>query len=75
MDGLTGAVIASRNEVVEGVNRGEGVDSWQRYIYIHGAPQAEIAAGIGSIGCVRMSNEHVADLFERVPVGTTVEIS
>ena len=58
-----------------GFNRLGPVDTMRRYIYIHGAPQAEIAAGIGSIGCVRMSNEHVADLFERVPVGTTVEIS
>jgi L,D-transpeptidase YbiS len=58
-----------------GFNRLGVVDTMRRYIYIHGTPAPEMAAGIGSIGCVRMSNEHVAELFDRVPVGTVVEIS
>jgi lipoprotein-anchoring transpeptidase ErfK/SrfK len=69
---LTRILWLSGREV--GFNRLGAVDTMRRYIYIHGAPRAEVEAGIGSIGCVRMSDEDVADLFERVPVGTVVEI-
>jgi L,D-transpeptidase YbiS len=57
-----------------GKNRGGAVDSMRRYIYIHGSPD-EVAMGVpGSRGCVRMRNRDIIDLFERVPVGTRVEI-
>jgi lipoprotein-anchoring transpeptidase ErfK/SrfK len=46
----------------------------RRYIYIHGTPDS-VAMGVpGSHGCVRMRNDDLLDLFERVEPGTPVEI-
>ncbi len=57
-----------------GRNRFGNVDSMRRYIYIHGCPD-EYAMGIpSSHGCVKMRNEEVIQLFDRVPVGTRVLI-
>ena len=57
-----------------GFNRLGEVDTMRRFIYIHGSPD-EVAMGApGSHGCVRMRNAEVIDLFERVAVGTPVEI-
>ena len=57
-----------------GRNRLGDVDSMRRYIYIHGTPDTEPMGVPLSIGCVRMRNRDVAELFDLVPVGTTVEI-
>ena len=46
----------------------------QRYIYIHGTPDSEPMGEPHSMGCVRMRNRDVAELFDLVPVGTLVEI-
>lgn len=58
-----------------GVNRGGNVDSQRRYIYIHGTPDSEPMGIPRSHGCIRMRNQDVLALFERVPVGTPVLIS
>ena len=57
-----------------GFNRLGNVDTMQRYIYIHGSPDIEPMGIPGSIGCVRMRNSDVVDLFDRVAVGTLVNI-
>jgi hypothetical protein len=57
-----------------GRNRLGGVDSMRRYIYIHGAPDEAPMGVPGSIGCIRMRNADVIELFDRVPVGTKVLI-
>ena len=57
-----------------GKNRLGPVDTMRRYIYIHGMPDTEPLGVPGSIGCVRMRNADVIELFDLVPVGTTVEI-
>jgi lipoprotein-anchoring transpeptidase ErfK/SrfK len=57
-----------------GFNRLGEVDTMRRYIYIHGSPDSAEMGKPGSIGCIRMRNADVADLFERVPVGTPVSI-
>lgn len=57
-----------------GRNRLGKVDSMQRYIYIHGTPDSEPMGVPLSIGCVRMRNRDVAELFDLVPVGTLVDI-
>ncbi|WP_298208753.1 L,D-transpeptidase [Acidovorax sp.] len=57
-----------------GLNRGGGVDTLRRYIYIHGCPDGTAVGVPASHGCVRMANADVADLFERVAVGTPVVI-
>ena len=46
-----------------GVNRGPGVDSRGRYIYIHGTNQEHLLGSPASHGCIRMSNEAVRELF------------
>jgi L,D-transpeptidase YbiS len=45
-----------------------------RYIYIHGTNHEESIGIAASDGCVRMNNADVAELFELVTVGTSVEI-
>ncbi len=58
--------------VEPGRNQGENVDSRDRYIYIHGAPD-DVAMGVpGSRGCVRMRNGDIIELFDQVAVGTEV---
>lgn len=57
-----------------GVNRLGMVDTMQRYIYIHGAPDNVVLGRAGSHGCIRMHSQDVIDLFDRVSVGTTVDI-
>ncbi len=42
------------------------------YLRIHGTPQPQTVAARVSNGCVRMINEHVIDLYDRVPNGTRV---
>ena len=58
----------------KGVNRGAAVDSQRRYIYIHGTPDTEPMGVPLSHGCVRMRNQDVIDLFDRVGPGTRVII-
>lgn len=58
-----------------GFNRHGDVDTMRRYIYIHGTPDATPLGIPGSIGCVRMRNSDLVDLFDRVPAGTPVTIS
>ncbi len=57
-----------------GFNRLGEVDTMRRYIYIHGSPD-DVAMGTpGSIGCIRMRNADMLELFELVAAGTPVEI-
>jgi len=55
-----------------GVNSGPGIDSHDRFIYIHGTPAEDRLGTPASMGCVRVSNADVIALFDRVPVGTRV---
>ena len=57
-----------------GRNRLGDVDTMRRYIYIHGTPDSAALGKPGSIGCVRMRNRDVAELFDLVPPYTEVEI-
>jgi len=57
-----------------GVNRGGQVDTFRRYVYIHGTPDAVELGRPGSRGCIRMRNRDVAELFELARVGTKVLI-
>jgi lipoprotein-anchoring transpeptidase ErfK/SrfK len=57
-----------------GKNRLGRVDTMRRYIYIHGAPDSDPLGVPSSIGCIRMSNHGVVELFDLVPVGTVVDI-
>ena len=58
----------------DGVNRGPGRDSLERYIYIHGTNHEHALGEPASHGCVRMANASVLELFERVRPGDAVVI-
>lgn len=58
-----------------GQNQGGKVDSYKRYIYIHGTPEEGLIGRPASHGCVRMLNADVVDLFNRLPEGTLVYIT
>ena len=57
-----------------GLNRLGTVDTMRRYIYIHGAPDADPMGIPSSHGCVKMRNSDIIELFGAVPVGTVVDI-
>jgi len=57
-----------------GFNRLGDVDTMRRYIYIHGCPDGEPMSVPLSHGCIRMHNRDIIELFDLVPVHTTVEI-
>lgn len=57
-----------------GQNKGPGVDSRSRYIYIHGTQEEGLIGRPASHGCIRMKNQDVVELFDLVSVGTLVEI-
>ncbi len=57
-----------------GRNRFGDVDTMSRYIYIHGVPDTAPMGVPASIGCIRMRNDAVAELFDLVGPGTVVEI-
>ena len=58
----------------KGKNRGEGIDSFKRYIYIHGTSEEGRLGKPVSHGCIRMKNKEVIDLYKLVEVGTLVLI-
>jgi lipoprotein-anchoring transpeptidase ErfK/SrfK len=57
-----------------GFNRLGVVDTMQRFIYIHGSPDSVDMGKPGSIGCIRMRNGDLLELFDLVAPGTPVEI-
>ncbi len=57
-----------------GRNRLGDVDSFRRYIYLHGTPYTEMLGRPASKGCIRLSNEDVIELFERIPPRIEVEL-
>ena len=57
-----------------GFNRLGKVDTMRRYIYIHGSPDSVEMGRPGSIGCIRMRNQDIMDLFECVKIGMKVNI-
>ena len=69
---LTRILWLSGTEV--GRNRLGSVDTMRRYIYIHGTPYSDRLGEAASLGCIRMSNSDVLELYKLVPLGTVVEI-
>ena len=58
----------------KGINQGGKVDSYNRYIYIHGTPEEGLLGNPASHGCIRMRNEEVISLYDMTEVGTLVLI-
>ncbi|HML91538.1 L,D-transpeptidase family protein [Methyloceanibacter sp.] len=59
----------------DGVNRGPGCDSLQRYVYIHGTNHEDLIGTPASCGCVRMRNADVTAFFDRAREGDIVLIA
>lgn len=57
-----------------GFNRLGSVDTMRRYIYIHSTPDSVPMGVPVSHGCILMRGPDLIELFERVPVGTVVNI-
>ena len=60
--------------IEQGKNRGEGIDSYKRYIYIHGTSEEGRLGTPASNGCIRMKNKDVINLYKIVEIGTLVLI-
>lgn len=58
----------------DGVNRGPGCDSLQRFIYVHGTNHEDRIGEPVSHGCIRLSNTDVIDLFDRVEEGDALVV-
>jgi lipoprotein-anchoring transpeptidase ErfK/SrfK len=73
-----GDIVSSRIMWLKGLeagkNLGVGVDSYRRYIYIHGTAEENKIGQPASHGCIRMYNRDVIDLFDRIEEGTKVNI-
>ena len=63
------------NGLEEGKNRGGNVDSYNRYIYIHGTPEEWLLGKKASKGCIRMANNDVIELFALLKGGESVLIN
>ncbi|NLB35113.1 MAG: L,D-transpeptidase family protein [Elusimicrobia bacterium] len=73
-DAITSRIL--RLEGLEpGVNKGGNIDTFSRYIYIHGTQEEGLIGSPASKGCVRMKNDDLIELFELVEAGTPVYIS
>ncbi len=48
----------------DGINRGPGHDSLERYIYLHGTNHEDLLGRPVSCGCVRLSNTDICALFD-----------
>ncbi len=59
----------------KGINKGKGIDSFERRIYIHGTPEENLICKPVSHGCIRMKNRDIIKLFEIVKRGTLVSIN
>jgi len=77
--GQPGARIAHRIFWLEGLepgfNCGGNVDSFRRYIYIHGTGNEMTLGRPDSHGCVHLSAQDLLPLYDKLPQGTLVWIS
>jgi lipoprotein-anchoring transpeptidase ErfK/SrfK len=57
-----------------GRNRMGSVDTFRRYIYLHGTPDCEPMGAPLSHGCIRLRNDDLLELFPQVPLHCRVRI-
>ena len=57
-----------------GQNAGGNVDTYSRYVYIHGTNHEENLGTPASAGCVQMNNVEIAEFYEQVRSGDPVWI-
>jgi hypothetical protein len=68
---ITGRILWLRG-LEPGVNRGGEVDTYERYVYIHGTNHEARLGEPLSAGCVLMRNLEIVELYEEVRVGDRV---
>ncbi|MEZ5405193.1 MAG: L,D-transpeptidase [Verrucomicrobiia bacterium] len=66
-------LVLSRILWLEGVEPSNRT-SFERYIYIHGTNQENEISAPASHGCVRMRNQDIIELFDKIPEGTKVNV-
>ena len=71
---ITTRVIRLRG-LQEGVNLGGEVDTFNRYVYIHGTNHEHKLGVPSSSGCLQMGNEEIAELFDLLPKGAHLYIT
>ncbi len=57
-----------------GVNSGGNVDTYRRYVYIHGTQREDRIGEALSAGCILMRNPDIIELYDEVRVGDLVWI-
>lgn len=57
-----------------GINAGPGIDSFERFIYIHGTNRADAWIENVSAGCILMRDPDIIHLHDLVPTGSLVWI-
>ena len=57
-----------------GINKGKGIDSKVRNIWIHGTQEEKSIGKPASHGCIRMKNNDIIELFDLVDIDTLVKI-
>lgn len=76
--GQPGATIAHRILWLEGLepgfNRGGGVDTFARYIYVHGLADEPTLGRPASHGCIHLAAADLLPLYDRLAAGTVVWI-
>jgi len=72
-DDITSRILWLQGEEDE-INKGENIDSFKRYIYIHGTSEEGLIGQPASHGCIRLKNKDVIDLYKDVAIGTLVLI-
>lgn len=76
--GMPDAKITTRILWLEGLepgfNRGGKVDSYDRYIYIHGTGDETTIGRPASCGCIHLADADLVPLFHKIPGGTLVWI-
>ena len=77
--GLPDAAITHRILWLEGlesgVNRGANVDTFERYVYIHGTGNEPSLGRPASRGCIHLSAADLLPLYDLLPCGTLVWIA
>ena len=74
LDLITSRIMRLKGEE-PGINLGGQVDSYERYIYIHGTNEEGRIGQPVSHGCIRMRNHDVIDLYDRVDENSLVIIN
>ena len=65
-DVITSRILRLKGEE-KNINEGGNVDSYSRYIYIHGTAHEDQIGSKASHGCIRMNNQDIIDLFDKCP--------